>query len=29
MWNVRGMMLLYFSLILKLDVLIMDSYRLK
>lgn len=29
MWNVRGMMLLYFSLILKLDVLILDSYRLK
>lgn len=29
MWNVRGMMLLYFSLILKLDVLILDGYRLK
>lgn len=29
MWNVRGMMLLYFSQILKLDVLILDSYRLK
>lgn len=29
MWNARGMMLLYFSLILKLDVLILDSYRLK
>lgn len=29
MWNVRGMMLLYFSPILKLDVLILDSYRLK
>lgn len=29
MWNVRGMMLLYFSLILKLDVLILDSYRMK
>ena len=29
MWNSRGMMLLYFSLILKLDVLILDSYRLK
>ena len=29
MWNVRGMMLLYFSLILMLDVLILDGYRLK
>ena len=29
MWNGRGMMLLYFSLILKLDVLILDGYRLK
>lgn len=29
MWNVRGMMLLYFSLILMLDVLILDSYRMK
>ncbi|VYT09304.1 Uncharacterised protein [uncultured Clostridium sp.] len=29
MWNARGMMLLYFSLILKLDVLILDGYRLK
>ena len=29
MWNARGMMLVYFSLILKLDVLILDGYRLK
>lgn len=29
MWNAMGMMLLYFSLILKLDVLILDGYRLK
>ena len=29
MWNARGMMLLYFSLILKLDILILDGYRLK
>lgn len=29
MWNARGMMLLYFSLILKPDVLNLDSYRLK
>lgn len=29
MWNAREMMLLYFSLILKLDVLILDGYRLK
>ena len=29
MWNARGMMLLYFSLILKPDVLILDGYRLK
>ena len=29
MWNARGMMLLYFSLIWKPDVLILDSYRLK
>ena len=29
MWNARGMMLLYFSLILKSDVLILDGYRLK
>lgn len=29
MWNARGMMLLYFFLILKPDVLILDGYRLK
>ena len=29
MWNDREMMLLYFSLILKPDVLILDGYRLK